>query len=39
MSRLSGMVEGLSSWRPGFSLRPFYVRFVVDKVALGQAFI
>ena len=30
------------SWfrqRPGFDPRPVHVRFVVDKVALGQAFL
>jgi hypothetical protein len=30
------LVAGLSSRRPGFEPRSFYVRFVVGKVALGQ---
>ena len=29
-------VAGLSQWRPSFGPRPYHVRFVVDKLALGQ---
>jgi hypothetical protein len=32
------LVPGILPWRPGFHPRPAHVEFVVDKVALGQAF-
>jgi hypothetical protein len=31
-------VTGLSLWRPSFDPEPVHMRFVVDKVALGQDF-
>jgi len=33
------LVTGLSPWRPGCIQGSGYVRFVVDKVALGQDFL
>jgi hypothetical protein len=33
---LRQLVAGLSQWRPGFSPRPVRVRFMVDRVALGE---
>jgi hypothetical protein len=33
------LVAGLSLWNAGFDRRPVRVRFVVDKVALGQALL
>jgi len=35
MSWLRQLVADLSTWSPGFDLRPVDVRFVVDKVELG----
>jgi hypothetical protein len=36
---LRRLVAGLSSQRPGFDPKSVHVRFVVDKVALGQGFL
>ena len=36
---LRRLVAGLSPRRPGFDPGPVHVRFVVDKVALGQVFL
>jgi hypothetical protein len=36
---LRRLVAGHLPWRPGFGTRLFYVRFVMDKVAVGQVFI
>jgi hypothetical protein len=36
---LGRLVTGLSPLRPGFASGPVRVGFVVDKVALGQAFL
>jgi hypothetical protein len=36
---LRSLVAGLSSRRPGFAPGSSHVRFVVDKVALGQVFL
>jgi hypothetical protein len=36
---VSQLVTGLSVWRPGFHPRPAHVRFVLNKVALGQIFL
>ena len=33
------LVSGLSLQKPSFNVRPFHVGFVVDKVALGQAYL
>jgi hypothetical protein len=37
--RLRRLVAGLSPRRPGFDPGSVHVRFVVDKVALGQGFL
>jgi hypothetical protein len=33
------IVASLSPRRPGFDSRPIHVRFVIDRVALGQVFL
>ena len=33
------IIASLSSRRPGFDSRPIHVRFVIDRVALGQVFL
>ena len=38
LPRLSRLVAGLSSRRPGFDPKPVHVGFLVDKVAFGQVF-
>ena len=39
VSWLRQLVAGLLLRRPGLNPKPFHVRVVVDKVALGQAFV
>jgi hypothetical protein len=38
MPKLTRLVVRLSSQRPGFSITPFHMGLVNDKVALGQDF-
>jgi len=39
MSLQTGLFAGHSDRRLGYSLRPVHVRYVLEKVALGQVFV
>jgi hypothetical protein len=39
LSWLRRLVAGLSPWRPGFVSKSVHVRFVADKVAVGQVYL
>ena len=36
MSWLRWLITSLSPWKPGFSLLPVHVEFVVDRMTVGQ---